>query len=109
MTYSSPYKQQKPLSSRLKVEQSLEPPTGVKQRKKINKPEPPPAYMKPVRTSGKSQGIEEGSSGEVKDYLASVGEDSPLTGWEAHALQMLANGSEDALDCFWLIVVLLRS
>ena len=100
MTCSSPYKQQKPISSRLRVEQPLEPPPKVTQKKRMNKPEPPPAYMKPVRTSGKSQGIEEGSSGEVKDYLASVGEDSPLTGWESHAAQMLASGNEDALDCF---------
>ena len=98
--YSSNYKQYKPLSSRLRVEQPLEQPDKVTQKKRMNKPEPPPNYMKPVRTSGKSQGIEEGSSGEVKDYLASVGEDSSLTGWESHAAQMLASGNDDALDCF---------
>ena len=100
MTYSHNYKQQKPLSSRLKVEQPLNEPKGVKQRKKMNAPEPPPNYMKPVRTSGKSQGIEDGSAGDVKDYLASVGDDGSLSGWEAHAAQMLASGNEDAIDCF---------
>jgi hypothetical protein len=98
VTYSHNYKQQKPLSSRINVEQPLNEPTGVKQRKKMNAPEPPPNYMKPVRTSGKSQGIEEGSSGDVKDYLASCGDASPMTGAELHLAQIYAAGNDEALD-----------
>ena len=56
--------------------------------------------MKPVTTSGKQQGISEGSAGEVKDYLTSVGDTQGVSGWEAHAAQMYLNGNEEALDCF---------
>lgn len=98
MTYSHNYKQQKPLSSRLKVEQPLNEPKGVKQRKKMNAPEPPPNYMKPVRTSGKAQGIEEGSAGDVKDYVASCGYSSPMSGAELHLAQMYSQGCDEALD-----------
>ena len=98
--YSSTYKQQKPLSSRLRVEQPLEQPDKVTHKKPMNAPEPPPNYMKPVRTSGKSQGIEDGSAGDVKDYLASCGDSSPMSGAELHLAQMYAAGNDEALDCF---------
>jgi hypothetical protein len=101
MTYSSNYKQQKPLSSRLKVESGTTEPQKVKRKPKATaKPQGMPAYMKPVRTSGKAQGIEEGSAADVKDYLYSQGDTSSLTPMELHAAQMLANGNEDALDVF---------
>ena len=76
----------------------MEPPPKVTQKKRMNKPEPPPNYMKPVRTSGKSQGIEEGSSGDVKDYLASCGDASTMTGAELHLAQIYAAGNDEALD-----------
>ena len=56
--------------------------------------------MKPIRSSGKSQGIEDGTAADVKDYLLSQGETSSLSGWEAHAAQLYADGNDEALDCF---------
>ena len=101
MTYSSNYKQQKPLSSRLKVESGTTEPQKVKRKPKATaKPQGMPAYMKPVRTSNKPQGIEDGSAGDVKDYLLSQGDTSTLTPMELHAAQMLANGVDEAIDCF---------
>lgn len=101
MTYSSQYKQQKPLSSRLRVETGTNKPDKVKERPAATAtPQGMPAYMKPIRTSGKAQGIEDGSAADVKDYLLSNGDTEALSPMELHAAQMLANGVDEALDCF---------
>ena len=100
MTYSSNYKQQKPLSKRLKVEQPLNKPDKVKQRKPATAKKEGFPVLKPIRSSGKSQGIEDGTAADVKDYLLSQGETSSLSGWEAHAAQLYADGNDEALDCF---------
>ena len=95
------YKPQKPLSSRLTVETGTKAPDNTKRSPTATaKPQGLPAYMKPVTTSGKQQGISEGSAGEVNDYLTSVGDTQGVSGWEAHAAQMYLNGNEEALDCF---------
>ena len=101
MTYSSPYKKQKPLSSRLRVETGSNKPDKVKARPAATaKPQGLPSYIKPIRASGKAQGIEVGSSGDVKDYLYSQGDTTPLTPQELHLAQMYAAGNDDALDAF---------
>ena len=101
MTYSHNYKQQKPLSSRLRVEQPNETSSHpIKQKKKLEASEGLPSYIPPMRASGKSQGIEDGSAGDVKDYLASCGDTSPMSGAELHLAQMYAAGNDEALDCF---------
>ena len=93
------YKKHKPLSSRLTVEDGTTVPKNVKAKKLgADKLEGPPAFMKPVRTSGKAQGIEEGTAGDVKDYLFSQGETVTLTPQELHLAQMYAAGNDDALD-----------
>ena len=101
MTYSSNYKQQKPLSSRLKVESGTTEPQKVKRKPKATaKPQGMPAYMKPVRTSGKAQGIEEGSAADIKDYFYSQGDTTPLTPAELHLAQMYENGVDKAIEGF---------
>ena len=99
--YSSQYKQQKPLSNRLKVESGTTEPQKVKRKPKATaKPQGLPNYMVPVKASGKTQGIADGSAADVKDYLLTQGDTSPLTPMELHAAQMYAAGNEYALDCF---------
>ena len=96
-----PYKQQKPLSSRLRVETGTNKSDKVKQRPQAKaKPQGMPAYMAPIRTSGKAQGIVEGSAGDVKDYFHSMGDTKPLTPMELHAAQMYEQGIDEAIDCF---------
>ncbi len=100
MTYGN-YKTQKPLSSRLRVETGTNVPDKVK-RHPVAKatPEGLPNYMKPIRSSGKSQGTIEGTAAEFKEHLASIDDNQPLAGWEAHAAQMFMEGNSDAIDCF---------
>ena len=50
MTYSSNYKQQKPLSKRLKVESGTTEPQNIKRKPKATaKPQGLPAYISPIR------------------------------------------------------------
>ena len=101
MTYSSNYKQQKPLSNRLQVVTGTDEPDKVKRRPPVKaEKQGLPAFIKPVRASGKQQGLEEGSAGDVKDYLHSHGDNEHLSGWEAHAAQLYSQGYDEALDCF---------
>lgn len=101
MTYSSNYKKQKPLSSRLRVETGTDEPDKVKRRPPAKaERQGMPSFIKPVRTSGKQQGLEEGSAGDAKDYLHSQGDYEHLSGWEAHAAQLYSQGNDEALDCF---------
>ena len=98
-SYDSTYRQQKPLSSRLKVEQPMQKPDKVKQHPPVKaKREPLPQYMHPVKSSGKSQGIEEGSAGDIKDYLLSSGDSEAMTPQEMHLCQMYVQGNDEALD-----------
>ena len=102
-SYSN-YQQCKPLSSRLSVEAGTMEPTNTKRRPKATaEPEGLPAYIQPLRTSGKQQGTAEGTAGELKDYLLSEGDTEGLSGWEAHAAQKLMEGNSDAIDCFLLV------
>ena len=101
MTYSSNYKQQKPLSNRLQVVTGTNEPDKVKRHPSAKaEREGMPTFVKPVRTSGKQQGLEDGSSGDAKDYLYSQGDLEPLSGWQAHAAQLYSQGNDEALDCF---------
>jgi CRISPR/Cas system-associated endonuclease Cas1 len=101
MTYSSNYKKQKPLSKRLQVVTGTDEPQKVKHHPPVKaERQGMPSFMKPVRTSGKQQGVENDTSGDVKDFLHSQGDTQPLSGWEAHAAQLYFQGNDEALDCF---------
>ena len=89
------------MSSRLRVETGTNTPDKVIRHPVTKaKTEGLPNYMKPVRSSGKAQGTEEGTAAEFKEHLASVDNTQSLAGWEAHAAQMFMEGNSDAIDCF---------
>ena len=89
------------MSSRLRVETGTNEPDKVKRRPSAKAElQGMPSFMKPVRTSGKQQGLEDGTSGDAKDYLHSQGDFEPLSGWQAHAAQLYSQGNDEALDCF---------
>ena len=95
------YKPQKPLSSRLRVSTGTNTPDKVKRHSAVTAaPQSLPEYIHPIKASGKQQGVAEGSAADFKSDSAALGDTEALSGWEAHAAQMLMDGNEDALDVF---------
>ena len=95
------YKPQKPLSSRLRVSTGTNTPDKVKRHSAVTAaPQGLPEYIHPIRASGKQQGVAEGSAADFKSEVAAMGDTDPVSAMELHAIQMLVDGNEDAMDVF---------
>ena len=96
------YKPQQPLSKRLRVTTGTNTPDKVKRHRAATAtPQSLPEYIHQIRTSGKQQGTAEGSAADFKSELAAMGDTDAVSAMELHAIQMLVDGNEDAMDVFF--------